>query len=116
MIKEKEIFKERRKSQRVKCDFNIEFEYQDSNVTARVINISSSGMYMESNYSIPLFREISIGIKLPGIEKLIECVGVVVRSEKIQGKDRYNVAIFFEDIEPLDKQKLAEYVEKKLVS
>lgn len=114
MINENGKIKERRKSPRVKCDFMVDFEYQNSNVTARAINISSSGMYMEVDYSIPLFREISVGIKLPGISQLIECVGVVVRSEKVPGKDRYNIAIFFEDIEPEDKQRLTEYVEKKL--
>lgn len=110
------MIKERRKSPRAKCDFVIDIEYQNSNITARVMNISSSGMYMESNYPVPLFREISVGIKLPGIEKLIECTGVVVRSEKEPGKEFYNLAIFFEDIQPGDKSVLADYVEKQLTS
>lgn len=110
------MLKERRKSPRAKCDFVIGFEYKNSSVTAHVMNISSSGMYIESNYPVPLFREIGIGIKLPGLERLIECTGVVVRSEKIPGKERYNLAIFFEDIQPEDKSLLADYVEKQLAS
>lgn len=108
------MIKERRKSPRARCDFVIEFDYQNSNITAHVMNISTSGMYMESDCPIPLFREIGIGIKLPGIEKLLECTGVVVRSEKVPGKERYNLAIFFEDIQPEDKNLLADYVEKQL--
>lgn len=107
------MIKERR-SPRAKCDFIIQFEYKDTNVSAHVVNISSSGMYMESNASVPLFREVSIGIKLPGMEELIECTGVVVRSEKVPGKERYNLAIFFSDIEPEDKDLLSDYVNKKL--
>lgn len=110
------MIKERRKSPRAKCDFVIEFEYQDYNISAHVMNISSSGMYMETNYPVPLFREVGIGIKLPGIERLIECTGVVVRSEKIPGKERYNLAIFFGDVQPEDKGLLADYVEKQLAN
>lgn len=110
------MIKERRKSPRARCDFVVGLEYQKTNITAHVLNISSSGMYMETDHPIPLFREIGIGIKLPGIEKLIECIGVVVRSEKVAEKERYNLAIFFEDIQPEDKNLLADYVEKQLAS
>lgn len=114
MIKDKKTINERRKSPRAKCDFIVEFEYDKSNITANAQNISSSGMYLESNKQIPVFREIAIGIKLPGIEDLIECTGVVVRSEKISGKDKYSIAIFFEDIEQEDKELLGKYVERQL--
>ncbi len=114
MIKEKKNMKERRKFPRAKCDFIIEIESQKANITAHAVNISASGMYLESNREIPLFRQIAVGIKLPGIEELIECIGVVVRSEKDSVKDIYQIAIFFQDIEPEDKEKLTEYVERTL--
>lgn len=113
MIKEKKVIKERRKSPRVKCDFNIEIESQKSSISGHAINISTSGMYLECDNPVPLFREISVGIKLPGVEDIIECTGVVVRSEKDPIKDCHNIAIFFEDIAPEDKQKLAECIEKR---
>lgn len=114
MIKEKKMTKERRRSPRAKCDFIIEIESQKSMISANAVNISSSGMYLRCDHPISLFREIGVGIKLPGIEKLIECIGVVVRSEKETGKDTYNIAIFFEDIESEDKELLNEYVEKHM--
>jgi len=114
MIKEKKVLKERRQSPRVKCDFNIEIESQKSDISGHALNISTSGMYLECDNSIPLFREIRVGIKLPGVDELIECTGVVVRSEKDPKKDCYDVAIFFEDIDVEDKEKLASYIDKKM--
>jgi c-di-GMP-binding flagellar brake protein YcgR len=114
MIKEKKVLKERRKAPRIKCDFNIEIESQKSDVSGHALNISTSGMYLECDNHIPLFREIRVGIKLPGVDDIIECTGVVVRSDKDPKKDCYDVAIFFEDIEPEDKEKLAECIDRKM--
>lgn len=114
MVKIKKIDKERRKFPRVKCDFVIQIEHQKSFINAHAINISASGMYLESDQQIPLFREIGIGIKIPGVDEIIECTGVVVRSEEVEDKNIYNTAIFFEDIEQSDKDLLAKYVESQI--
>lgn len=116
MIREKKLIKERRRTPRVKCDFTIEIESQKSSISAHAINISASGIYLECNHPIPLFREIGIGIRLPGVEELIECVGVVVRSEKAADKGVYNTAIFFEDMGEEDKDLLIKYVDKQIGS
>lgn len=108
------MIKERRKAPRVKGDFSVEIAHQKSRIIADTINISSSGIYCQCDHPIPLFREIQVIIMLPGVVKPIICSGVVVRSEKVPGKERYNLAIFFEDIQPEDKNGLAGYVEKKI--
>lgn len=108
------MIKERRSTPRVKGDFSIEIAHQKTRVIADTINISSSGIYCQCDSVIPLFREIQVVVMLPGVVKPIICSGVVVRSEKVPGKERYNLAIFFEDIQPGDKNQLAGYVEKKL--
>lgn len=112
MIKEKR--KERRKFPRAKADFNIEIAHQKSRIIADTINVSASGMYCQSDRSIPLFREIGIRIKLSGIAAVIECSGIIVRCDKVPGKERYNLAIFFEDLSLKEKGYLSSYVEKKL--
>jgi c-di-GMP-binding flagellar brake protein YcgR len=114
MIKEKKVIVERRKAPRVKCDFNIEIESQKKGITGHALNISTCGMYLECDKPIALFREISVGIKLPNAEEIIECVGVVVRCEKEPEKDFHNIALFFQDIEPEDKEKLARYIDSRI--
>lgn len=116
MIKEKGNIAERRKAPRVKGDFTVEIADQKTRIIADTINISALGIYCQSDHAIPLFREIQVAIMLPGVSKPIGCSGVVVRSEKIPRKERYNLAIFFEDILPEDKEQLSKYIEKKLVS
>lgn len=114
MVNARGVFKERRRAPRIKCDFDIEIAQQKKKILAHAVNISSCGMYLVSNHPISLFREIGVGIKLPGIEKLIECSGVIVRSEKDPSKGHYNLAIFFDNIAREDKKRLSEYVKKKL--
>lgn len=114
MIKERERRVERRKHPRVKGDFGIEIADQKSRIIANTINISASGIYCQSDCAIPLFREISIRIKLPKSTYVIECSGVIVRCEKVPGKERYHLAIFLSDISQKDKKLLSSYIEKTL--
>ena len=116
MIKEKKRkpIKERRKSPRIKGSFAIEIADQKNKIAANIINFSSCGLYCQTSREMPLFREVQIVIALPQTATSIECSGVVVRSEKIPGKKAYNLAIFFDDMEPEDKKKLAGYVDGKL--
>lgn len=112
MVKEERV--ERRKSPRVKGDFTVEIAHQKSRIIADTINISASGISCQSASAIPLFREIGIRMKLPGIAEAIECSGVIVRCEKVPEKERYKLAIFFEELSQKDKGHLSSYVEKIL--
>ena len=116
MIKEKKkkSFKERRKYPRVKENIAIEIADQKDRIAATIMNFSSCGIYCQTSREMPLFREVQMVIALPHIVTPIECSGVVVRSEKASDKKTYNMAIFFDDIEPEDKKKVAVYVNKKL--
>lgn len=107
---------ERRKSPRVQGDFNVEIADHKSKIIARTINVSGSGIYCQCDHAIPLFREIRILMRLPDNEKQLEFTGVIVRCEKISGKHRYNLAIFFSDISPQDKKLLSKYIEDRLVT
>ena len=114
MIREKR--KERRSSPRAKEVFGIKIADMKSDIVAETINISASGIYCQSEHSVPLFRGIGIKIQLPEISGVIECLGVVVRCEKVSGKELYNLAIFFSDMNPKNKESLSNYVEKKLTN
>jgi len=106
------MIKERRKYPRITGVFDVEIAHHKSRFITDTINVSASGIYCQCKDSIPLFREIGIKLNVPGTDKSIECSGVIVRSDKVPKKPRYNVAIFFLDIEPEDKKYLAEYIEK----
>lgn len=107
-------FQERRKYPRIKGDFTIEIAHKKARIMGNAINLSASGMYFQCNKEIPLFTEIETVLQLPGEKEPIVCTGVVVRSEEAPQKGRYNIAIFFSDLLPEEKQKIADYVNRKL--
>lgn len=106
--------KERRKAPRVKGDFEIVVADKKTKVIAKSINISLSGIYFQCNKEIPVFREVGIGLQLPHASQIVECIGVVVRSEKVPGKRLFNIAIFFPYLGEDDKAVLEEYIQEKL--
>lgn len=105
---------ERRQEPRVKGNFSIQIADQKSKIIAHTLNISSTGIYCQSNSPLSLFREISILMHLPGSSKPLEISGAVVRCDKITGKKLYNLAIFFWYLAPREKKSLSKYIEEEL--
>ncbi len=68
-------------------------------------NISPNGISCKSDTYIPPFREVQINIAVPrdggsGSPKVpIRCSGVVVKSEKEPGGNRYDVYLYFTDLD-----------------
>ena len=112
MVKQKELREERRRYPRITGIFDVEIAHQKSRLITDTINVSASGIYCQCNNPIPLFREIGVNLKIPGTGKVIDCSGVVVRSEKIPKSSRYSIAIFFIGMLPEEKKFLADYIDK----
>ena len=80
-------------------------------------DIYSNGISCLSDTYIPPFREVEINVFLPedGADKAnntaIKGSGVVVKSEKEDEGERYNVHLYFTDIADSDRQLLREYIE-----
>jgi hypothetical protein len=78
-------------------------------------NLSCLGTYCRIDKYIPPFTRVKIRLDLPlGNEKHpVECEGVIVRTEDDQDGS-FDIAIFFNRIMELPKQKLTEYVSQCL--
>ena len=111
--------KERRKHPRVEAGFPLELIDGESVAGGRVENISSSGIYFSMNRPIPLFSTVKIALAIPSYrdekrtDKRIRCEGAVVRTEKSE-PDAWHIAVFFSEIDPLDREKIARYVESRM--
>ncbi|PIQ89561.1 MAG: hypothetical protein COV72_02755 [Candidatus Omnitrophica bacterium CG11_big_fil_rev_8_21_14_0_20_42_13] len=107
-------FAERRTSPRVNTALPINIKTEDFDIAASTQNISRSGAYCEvKKYIAPMTKlGIIMVIKDKNRELKIKCRGVVVRTE--EKNDKYNIAIYFNDIADSEKEKITKYVENLL--
>jgi len=118
---------EKRKYPRIKDEgISLRVEADDVNIITKTLDLSASGVYCKIEKELPLLSRIRVTLVVPGIKgkapnkpKKVRVVteGVVVREHPviIDGKFmHYDVAIFFDNISPKDKQHLLDYINLQL--
>lgn len=76
-------------------------------------NISCIGAYCHIDKYVPPFTKILIKLNLPKEKENVECYGVIVRTED-EAKGGFNIAIFFNKIKEIQRQKIAQYLNRFL--
>lgn len=113
------VSEERRKSPRIKDDgLSLRLEGFDS--VTHTLNISPSGVYCKVDKELPLMSRLKLALVLPDSSredgvKSMEVTGIVVRQHPvvIDGATKhYDVAIFFEDLSPKDKDAISAYISR----
>lgn len=109
---------ERRRYSRINKRLSFKIKTGDSVVTAEMINLSCSGIYCRVNKLIPMMTNLRIVLALIyGNEEneveYVECEGTVVRIEEVSPEDDiYNIAIFLNNIEGSERDKIINFIEK----
>ena len=110
--------KERRLHPRLdhKLPLNLAIDGYDFSTSTH--NISSVGAYCHLDKYMPPFTKISVKLSLPnkgqaGKSTIVECKGVVVRSED-ETKGGFNIAIFFNQMRDEQRKKIAAYISQFL--
>ena len=106
---------ERRISARLVDSYSFNIGYNGYDVTASVINISTSGLLCRTNQEIPVMSKINMALILPTSSvvskpETLKIKGVVVRNEK--DERGYRAAIFFIEISSLHRKKLDNYLNR----
>lgn len=106
---------ERRKYPRIVKRMDVKVETEDDAIVAEVINVSANGVFCKVN--VNLLPMTNVGIVLPlvydeGKSESVECFGAVVRTEEIEADKVYHTAIFFNDIQDVERDKIIRFVEK----
>jgi hypothetical protein len=113
------IKSERRQYPRLeqKLDVNVAADgYGFSTVTK---NISCVGAYCHIDRYMPPFTKVAVRLSLPVMVKsqerdyLVECKGVVVRTED-DANGGFNIAIFFNEIKDSQRNKISQYISQFL--
>ncbi len=110
--------KERRLHPRIEHKLPLDLAVNGYDFSTSTHNISSVGAYCHLDKYMPPFTKISVKLSLPNKEQagknnIIECKGVVVRTED-ETRGGFNLAIFFNEIRDDQRKKIAQYVSQFL--
>lgn len=91
---------------------------------AHTRNLSCGGALCQFLEPIPLMTKLEIAIELPPVSPgfsshWIHCVGVVVRQDPQMGSEgarSYLTALYFSELKPEDRQEIAEFVLRSMLS
>jgi hypothetical protein len=118
---------ERRRSQRVDASLKLEVKLPLSDqqlqaATLETVNISSSGVYFRSDHFIEPMTKLEMVLELPvpgvtadGTQNVasVRCEGIVVRVQpetSEQGREQYEIAVFFTDIKDEGLRSLEDHI------
>lgn len=114
---------ERRKSLRIEDDtLSLKIDIGEFNTITHTLNISESGIYCKVDKELPIMSRVKIILMMPESQdseraaKHIEVEGVVVREHPViidGDKKHYDVAIFFDNLSPRNKEIISGYIAKK---
>jgi len=110
--------KERRLNPRIDHKLPLNLKVNGYDFSTLTHNISSVGAYCHLDKYMPPFTKIAVKLSLPhkkgaGKNTIVECKGVVVRTED-QANGGFNLAIFFNEINNEERKKIAQYVSQFL--
>lgn len=113
---------ERRKYPRLDRNLPLKISCDNFDIVTETKNLSSIGAYCEIDKYLQPLTKLKIILLLPlkskkaVVTKKISCQGVVVRTEAIPLKnDRYNIAIYFNDIQKKSMNIISDYVNSSLL-
>ena len=110
---------ERRLYPRIYQEIPFQIQTNGFDFTTTTKDISCTGAYCSINKYLPPFTKLAVKMTLPvnsakKQENLnLECKGVVVRTDD-QGKNEFNIAIFFNEMNDAKRKKIYKYVKQFL--
>ncbi len=117
-------FAERRKYPRVDESISFQVVVDSKTIVAETRNISCGGALCRLSHPIPAMTKLKIAFALPsagpGSSRMIHCIGVIVRQQEVRdqedGAPTYATAIYFSELKPEDKRRIAEFVLQSMLS
>lgn len=111
---------EKRKHPRLEKNIPLKLSYDDSDIVTETHNLSRSGAYCQVDKYIEPMTKLKIHLLLPFnkngkvLTKKVSCHGIVVRTESAKGRDTFNVAIYFNDIQTREADYITDYINNVL--
>ncbi len=115
----KNSLKERRQYPRIEKQLPFRVVANGYDFVTSTQNVSCVGAYCRINKYIPPFTKVMVKLSLPVSSSAsdehsqVECKGVVVRTED-EGTGGFNIAIFFNEINDSQRNKITQYLQQFL--
>ncbi len=105
---------ERRRHPRVRGDFGLAIHGPDSSAKFEIKDISASGICCIADSELDEMALVQLELLLD--DDPVRCRGAVVRCEPLPDSKhpRYEVAVFFTEIDDDDRDRIVDYVERQL--
>ncbi len=114
--------KERRRFARAAKNLAIKLEDKESDFVTETKNVSCIGTYCQIDTYLPILTKLKITLLLPKSKgsktaKPISCEGTIVRIERSNEplENRYNIAIYFNQISKSDMKLIDAYVKHSAI-
>jgi len=99
-----------RTSDRVATSFDAELKYSDELVLSTVLDISPTGILVETDFRTEADAAVQIKMKLPGLKRAFILGAQVVRQEDHKTETGYKTALRFNSISTEAKRKIEKFV------
>lgn len=112
--------KEKRRYPRIEHKLPLKIAVNGYDFSTATHNLSCLGAYCRINKYVPPFTKVAVRLYLPVVSNSkekswnVECKGVIVRTDDEASQKGFNVAIFFNEINASQRQKIAQYVNQFL--
>lgn len=110
---------ERREHPRIEQELPLKVVANGYDFSTTTMNVSCVGAYCNVAKYMPPFTRVMVRLSLPVVTENtsksygLECKGVIVRTED-EKKGGFNIAIFFNQINSIQRQKITQYVNQFL--
>jgi response regulator RpfG family c-di-GMP phosphodiesterase len=99
-----------RSSDRVSTSFDAELKYADDLVVSTVLDISPSGILVETDYRTEKDVPVQIKMRLPGLKRSFVIGAQVVRQEEEKTETGFKTALRFSNVSTETKRKIEKFV------
>jgi hypothetical protein len=115
------VAQERRRFQRIE-DSGLSLKLEGFDSITHTLNISPSGVYCKVDKPLPLMSRVRLKLMVPdaskdkGAVKDMDLSGIVVREHPVMVDGvvkHYDIAVFFDDLSPKDKEIIENYISNK---
>jgi uncharacterized protein (TIGR02266 family) len=105
-----------KKQPRAVVSLSVKYGQEGNSQAARALNLSPTGMLIETKSPVPLSERVSVSFKIPETEEMIQADGEVVWVNKYCANYPYGMAIKFVGLQEKTARAIGKYVRKVLES
>jgi uncharacterized protein (TIGR02266 family) len=107
---------EKRRFPRIKTNIKTTYQYSGVTVRAEILNVSSNGIFIKTNYPPPIDSTLYVHFHFPGDPEPLDIEGQVVWVKQTIQAAFPGMGIQFNKISPVHKERIQAFVESHMIN